>query len=189
MFLRDNLPEIVAILQNDGIICYPTDTIWGIGCDATNEKAVEKISSIKNRPPEKGYVVLVSSLEMLRKYTSFIPPRLETLLDFHVRPISIIYEADESLPKSVVAPDGTVAVRIVKDDFCCQLIEMLGKPLISSSANVSGEPFPKNFGAISSEILQKCDYVVRHRQRETTAGEPSTVARLDEFQELEFLRG
>ena len=188
MFLRDNLPDIVQFLQNGDVICYPTDTIWGIGCDATNEEAVAKISVIKKRPPEKGYVLLVSSLEMLKNYIPYIPPRLETLLDFHTRPLTMIYTEPENLPKSVLAPDGSVAIRIVQDDFCRQLIEQFGRPLVSTSANVAGQPFPTSFGAISSEILQSCRYVVRHRQRETEPAAPSSIARLDAFQELEFIR-
>lgn len=188
MFLRDNLPGIVQILQTGGMICYPTDTIWGLGCDATNETAIEKISQTKGRPPEKGYVILVSSIQMLKKYVAYVPPRLETLLAYHTRPLTVIFEDAENLPKSVLAPDGSVAIRIAHDEFCQQLIDMLGKPLVSTSANLAGEPFPPTFGAISSDILQASDYVVRHRQRETEPGRPSSIARLDSFQELDFIR-
>lgn len=188
MFLRDNLAGIVQILQNGGLICYPTDTIWGIGCDATNETAIEKVNLTKGRSPEKGYVILVSSIQMLKKYVAYVPPRLETLLAYHKRPLTVIFDEPENLPKSVLAPDGSAAIRIAHDDFCQQLIELFGKPLVSTSANISDEPFPPTFGAISSDILQASDYVVRHRQRETEPGRPSSIARLDSFQELEFIR-
>lgn len=188
MFLRDDLDEIAKTLQNGGVICCPTDTIWGLSCDATNEAAIARISDIKMRPPEKGYVVLVSDVDMLKKYVALVPPRLETLLDYHHRPLTIIYEEAENLPKSALALDGSVGIRVVRDEFCKQLIEKLGRPIISTSANVAGEPYPKNFGGISSDILQSCDYVVRHRQRETAIGEPSTIGKLDAFQELEFIR-
>ena len=188
IFLRDDLTEIAKILRDGGVICAPTDTIWGLSCDATNPAAVERISEIKQRPPEKGYVVLVSDLEMLKNHVSFVPPRLETLLDYHLRPLTIIYDEGENLPKSVLGPNGSVAIRIVRDDFCKELIEKLGRPIVSTSANVSNEPFPKNFGGIASNVLQACDYVVRHRQGDSAIGEPSTIGRLDAFQELEFLR-
>ncbi len=188
MFLRDDLPEIAKILKKGGVICTPTDTIWGLSCDATNELAIARISEIKQRPPEKGYVVLVSSIDMLKEYVPFVPPRLETLLDFHLRPLTVIYEEAENLPKLALAPNGSAAIRIVRDEFCKQLIEELGRPIISTSANLAGEDFPKNFGGISSDILQACEYVVRHKQRDTALGEPSTIGKLDSFQELEFIR-
>lgn len=188
MFLRDNLPGIVQILQNGGMICYPTDTIWGLGCDATNETAIEKIGEIKGGQPEKGYIILVSSIQMLKKYVAWVPPRLETLLAYHMRPLTVIFEEPENLPKSVLSPEGTAAIRLVHDPFCQQLIDLFGKPLVSTAAADWGKPFPASFGAITSDILQACDYVVRHRQQETEPGRPSSIARLDEFEEIQFVR-
>lgn len=186
--LRDDISEVARILENGGIICYPTDTIWGIGCDATQEEAIARISALKGRPPEKGYVLLVSNLAMLKHYVPKIHPRLETLLAYHQRPLTIVYDRAVHLPASVKAPDGSVAIRIPKDDFCPKLIEALGKPILSTSANVSGEPWPPTFGAISSDILRAVDYVAKHRQDDKIPGEPSSIARLDRYQELEFLR-
>ncbi len=189
MFLRDHLPDIAQILQNGGLVCAPTDTIWGLHADATNADAVQKITSIKGRAPEKGYVMLVSSLDMLKKWVPYIPPRLETLLAFHARPLTMIYPNPEGLPAEVLAPDGSAAIRIVTDEFMRQVIELFGRPVVSTSANVSGRPFPTSFGAITSDVLQACDYVARHRQRETDdEAAPSSLARLDENNELEFIR-
>ena len=187
--LRDDISEIVRLLEGGGIICYPTDTIWGIGCDATNEAAVARISALKGRAPDKGYVLLVSSIEMLKRYVPKIHPRLETLLSFHQRPLTIVYERGVAgLPAAAKAPDGSAAIRVAQDEFCQQLIEAFGKPLISTSANKSGEPFPPTFGAISSEILGGVDYVVKYRQDDKEPGEPSSIAKLDRHHELDFIR-
>lgn len=188
--LRDDISEIVRLLEGGGIICYPTDTVWGIGCDATNEAAIARITALKGRRPEKGYVLLVSSIEMLKKYVIKVHPRLETLLSFHQRPLTIVYDARNvtGLPAAAKAPDGSAAIRVAQDEFCRELIETFGKPLISTSANKSGAPFPPTFGGISSEILGSVDYVVKYRQDDKEPGEPSSIAKLDRHQELEFVR-
>lgn len=186
--LRDDISEIVRILLDDGIICYPTDTIWGIGCDATNEVAIARITNLKGRSPEKGYILLVDSLEMLKRHVPKIHPRLETLLAYHQRPLTVIYDRSIGLPPAVKAPDGSVAIRIAQDEFCRTLIGQLGRPLLSTSANKSDQPFPPTFGAISSDILMNVDYVVKHRQDDKEPGQPSSIAKLDRHQELDFIR-
>lgn len=186
--LRDDISEIVRLLEGGSIICYPTDTIWGIGCDATNETAIARVAALKGRAPDKGYVLLVSSIDMLKQYVPKIHPRLETLLAFHQRPLTMIYRGSVGLPGVVKAPDGTVAIRVAQDEFCQQLIAAFGKPLISTSANKNGEPYPPTFGGISSEILGGVDYVVKHRQDDKVPGEPSAIAKLDRHHELDFVR-
>ncbi len=186
--LRDDISDISRIILDGGIICYPTDSIWGIGCDATNEAAIARITALKGRTPEKGYVLLVSSIEMLKQYALKIHPRLETLLAHHTRPLTVIYDRNTGLPSSVKAPDGSVAIRVAQDEFCRELIEAVGRPLVSTSANVSSEPFPPTYGAISSDILGGVDYVVKYRQDDREPGEPSSIAKLDKHLELEFLR-
>ncbi|MEZ4917688.1 MAG: L-threonylcarbamoyladenylate synthase [Saprospiraceae bacterium] len=186
--LRDDISEIIALLEKGGTICYPTDTIWGIGCDALNEAAIEKINQLKGGPPDSGYILLVDGIDMLKQYVPKIHPRLETLLSFHTRPLSIVYAESEGLPDSVKAPDGSIAIRVATDEFCQELIASFGKPLISTAACLKGEPYPPSFGGISSEIIAGVDYVVRHRRDDKAANEPSPVARLDRHQELEFVR-
>jgi L-threonylcarbamoyladenylate synthase len=185
---KDNLQDIVTILQNGGVIVYPTDTIWGIGCDALNSIAIQKIIDIKSRPAEKSLIILVSNIEMLKQYVVNLHPKIETLLAYHERPITVIYDQIRNLPDINRAPDGSVAIRMVKDIFCYDLIEQLGKPIISTSANLSGEPFPENFGQISSEILSKADYVVKHRQADQSKSEPSMLIKVSAKGELIFLR-
>lgn len=186
--LRDDISEIAALLKKGSIICYPTDTIWGIGCDALHQPSVERISALKGRTPEKGYVLLVSNVAMLKRFVPKLSPRLETLLAHHQRPLTMIYAHSTGLPDWVKAPDGSVAIRVATDEFCQELIETFGSPIVSTSANKHGEPFPPTFGAISSEILAGVDYVVKYRQDDKEPGEPSSIAFLDRYQELEFLR-
>ncbi len=186
--LRDDISEIVSLLHKGNIICYPTDTVWGIGGDALHEAAVDRISILKGRKPEKGFVLLVSSIEMLKRFVPKIPPRLETLLAHHQRPLTMIYAETVGLPPWVKAPDGSAAIRVATDEFCRELIEAFGNPIISTSANKTGEPFPPTFGGISSEILVAVDYVVKYRQDDKEPAEPSSIAMLDRYQELEFVR-
>jgi L-threonylcarbamoyladenylate synthase len=186
--LRDDISDIARILLEGSIICYPTDTIWGIGCDATNLDAVARVTALKSRAPEKGYIVLVADIEMLKTYVPKIHPRVETLLSFHNRPLTVVYGQAVGLPTTVKAADGSVAVRVVQDEFCQELIRQINRPLLSTAAHVHGSPWPATFGGISSEILGGVDYVVKYRQDDKRPGEPSAIARLDRHQEFEFLR-
>ncbi len=189
MFENEKFQEILTTLRQGGVILYPTDTIWGIGCDATNEEAVNKISQIKGREPHKGYVLLVDSLEMLKKHVGEVHPRVETLLSYHTRPLTMIYAESFGVAANVLAPDGSVAIRIVQDAFCRELIAQLGHPMVSTSANKSGHPFPNHYGEISSDILEEIDFVVKFKQDNKERGEPSVIARFNpEQEELEFLR-
>lgn len=185
---KDNLAEIAALLNRGGIILYPTDTIWGMGCDAMNLESMARISAIKKRVADKPMIILVSSIDMLKQYVVHLHPKIETLLAYHERPVTILYDQVQNLPDVHKATDGTVAIRVVKDPFCQQLIETFGRPIVSTSANVSGDPFPENFGQISSELLSSVDLVVRHRQNDKSAGEPSMLIRLSPKGELVFLR-
>jgi L-threonylcarbamoyladenylate synthase len=188
MFENEKFEEILTVLKQGGTILYPTDTIWGIGCDATNEAAVEKINNLKNRKNKNGYILLVDSLETLKNYVAHVHPRIETLLHFHERPLTVIYDEGVGLASSVLGKDGSVAIRIVKDAFCRELIRQFGKPLVKASAKVSGKKYPATYGEISSEILEKVDLVVRLKQDSKERGEPSVIVRLNEFEELDFIR-
>ena len=189
MFENEKFQEILNVLRQGNVILYPTDTIWGIGCDATNAVAVDKISTIKARPLGKGYVILVDSIEMLKKYVGVIHPRVETLLSYHTRPVTIIYDESFGLASNVPAPDGSVAVRIVQDAFCRELIKQFGKPIVKSAAKITGQKYPTHYGEISSDILEKVDMVVRYKQDTKEKGEPSVIARFNlEYEELDFIR-
>ena len=187
MFENEKFDEILAVLRRGGIILYPTDTLWAMGCDATNADAVAKITEIKGRSVEKGYILLVDSLEMLQKHVKSIHPRIQTLLAYHTRPLTMIYDESVGVASNVLAPDGSVAIRIVQDAFCRELIGQFGKPIVKSSAKLAGQPHPAHYGEISSDILEKVDMVVRLKQDVKERGEPSVIARFYE-DELDFLR-
>lgn len=190
MFENEKLTNIIDILTTGGLILYPTDTIWGIGCDACNEAAIDKIFKLKKRDPSKSFILLVDSVEMLKNYVVHVHPRVETLLSHHVRPLTVIYDEAKNLPKNAYAENGSVAIRVVKDTFCRNLITQFGKPLIATSANVSNEPFPTHFGNISSAILTGVDHVVNmnHQQNPKQKVLPSVIVKLAPNGELDFLR-
>ena len=188
MFEKDKIEDISSILNKGGLILYPTDTIWGIGCNACDSKAIEKIYKLKKRATSKNFVILVDSIDMLKNYVREVPPRIETLLHYHTRPLTMIFDDACNLPSNLIASDNSVAIRIAQDDFCKELIGQFGYPLVATSANISGQPFAANFGEISSEIIKGVDYIVKIRRHEKTPGQPSVIARILEDGELEFLR-
>lgn len=186
--LRDDISEIARLLEAGGLICYPTDTIWAIGCDATNETAIARLCTLKETPPGAGLVTLVDGIDMLKHYAPKIHPRVETLLAYHQRPLTMIYDKPVGLPAGVKHSNGTAAIRVATDEFCRELIRIFGKPIVSTAACKHGQPWPPTFGAISSEILGGVDYVVKYRQDDKEPHEPSAIAKLDRHKELEFLR-
>ena len=188
MFGKDNIHTITSTLEDGGLILYPTDTIWGIGCDATNPKAVQRIFDLKQRPLDKPFVLLVDSMEMLENYVDQVHPRISTLLMYHTHPLTVVYPKAKNLPAISYDKSGSVAIRVVMDSFCKELIGHFGKPLIASSANVSNQPFPANFGAISSDIIIGVNYVVKWKQSEKQLNQPSSIAKLSDKEELLFLR-
>ncbi len=185
---RHQFTYLVDGILNGDIFLFPTDTIWGIGCDATNSAAVQKIYDLKKRVPEKPYVLLVSSIEMIKDYVYQVHPRIETLLLHHKRPLSVVYPGAINLPPISIADDGSVAIRVVQDPFCRELIDAVGRPLVATSANISNQPFPGNFGEISSEILSGVDQVVKLRQDEKKVNNPSVLITIDKRGEVVFLR-
>jgi L-threonylcarbamoyladenylate synthase len=177
MLFNDELAQTIADLKSGNIIAYPTDTVWGLGCDATNAEAVKKIFKLKNRAESKSLVILMSSLTMLQEYIPEIPEKVLTLLSEADKPTTIIYNNPKGLAANVVASDNTVAVRIPKHDFCIELVKRFGKPIVSTSANLSGEPTPKSYADIHTTILEGVDYVV-DLQREKLTEKSSTILKL-----------
>jgi L-threonylcarbamoyladenylate synthase len=182
------LDDIVETLKSGGTILYPTDTVWGIGCDATDPEAIEKIYKIKQRPTNKGLIILVSNHEMLTHYVDYIHPRIETLLSFHTRPLTVIYDNPIHIASNALAPDGSIAIRIVQDAFCRQIIQQFGKPIVSTSANLSGEKFPNSFSDINQIIIDQVDFTVKFKQERKESAEPSQIVRLNKQEELDFIR-
>ena len=159
--MEEEITQSLKILQDGGVILYPTDTIWGLGCDATNPDAIQKIYNIKQRKESKALITLVSDKKMLKKLTDSVPDT-----DITSDPTTVIYQNIEGLSDNLLAEDGTAAIRIVQDDFCKQLIEIFGKAIVSTSANISGTKSPKQFSDITDDIINNADYIVNLRQTE-----------------------
>jgi L-threonylcarbamoyladenylate synthase len=173
-FSKD-IEACLNILHNGGIILYPTDTIWGIGCDATNAAAAEKIVALKQRPAEKSFVVLVASEREILQHVAAPDLALFDYLDKTTKPTTVIYEHALGLADNVLADDGSVAIRICKDEFCKHLIKRFHKPIVSTSANISGEASPGNFSAINKSIIEGVDYVVQYKQDEISEAKASSI--------------
>src|SRR5882757_1046332 len=159
----NDIEKCLAVLNNGGLILYPTDTIWGIGCDATNEKAVEKIYTLKQRIAEKSMIVLVADEKSISRFVLQPNEKVFTYLAQTTRPTTVIYDNAIHLPPNLINKDGSIAIRIVKDDFCRQLIQRFKKPIVSTSANISGESSPNIFSDIAVEIKNGVEYIVQHR--------------------------
>ena len=169
--------NVVCTLSLGKTILYPTDTVWGLGCDATNIDAVAKIFKLKNRVESKSLVVLVSSMEMLRTYVDTVPQKAIDVISKTKKPTTIIYSNPKGLAANAIALDNTIAIRIPSHDYCLEIINKLGKPIISTSANISGESTPKSFSEISLPILEGVDYVVNLEQDKIT-DKSSTILKL-----------
>ncbi len=188
MSAHDDIKKTCEVLQNGGTILYPTDTIWGIGCDATQVVAVEKVYRIKERVREKSMIVLVKDLDMLRQYVKQVPEIAVELLASVPDPLTIIYPGARNLPRSVIAADGSIAIRIPKHDFCQGLLEHYGKPITSTSANVAGAPNPFSFSNIVDPIKEAVDYVVPVKHQAISRPKPSTIVKIDSGNELHIIR-
>lgn len=186
--MEEELKKALAVLHKGGTILYPTDTVWGIGCDARNRDAVNKIFEIKQRAEYKSMVVLVCDEKMLNRYVKEVPAVAWDLIEAAESPITIIYPEGRGLAQNVIAADDSVGIRIVKDDFCRDLIHKFGKPIVSTSANISGEKAPSSFAEISNEVLNRVDYIVNWRQNETNNTKPSTIIKVAMNGEIKIFR-
>jgi L-threonylcarbamoyladenylate synthase len=165
--LNDDIENCIEVLKNGGVILYPTDTIWGIGCDATNEKAVAKIFSIKQREESKSLIILLDNVDAIKDYAEAPSNEIKALISKTKRPLTIIYNHAKNIAKNCINDDGTIAIRIPNHIFCTRLIKQFGKPIVSTSANISGESTAKAFKDISSEIKNKVDYTAQQGRNET----------------------
>jgi len=177
-FAKD-IENCLGELKRGGLILYPTDTVWGIGCDATNEKAVEKIYKLKRRSDEKAMIVLVADEKDIMQHVAAPDLSLFDYLDKATKPTTVVYEGALGFADNIVAKDGSIAIRICKDEFCRQLIKRFRKPIVSTSANISGMPAPKFFKEISDEIKSGVDYIVQYKQQDETSAQPSSLIKWD----------
>lgn len=175
-------------MQAGGIILYPTDTIWGIGCDATNEKAVQRVYELKKRMDNKAMLVLTDSSAKLNMYASDIPDIAWDLIEVTDKPLTIIYAHAKNLAPNLLGEDGSVGIRVTNEPFSHKLCERFRKPLVSTSANVSGEPSPAHFGEISDAIKEGVDYIVKYRQDDRVKAQPSHIIKLGDGGVVQIIR-
>lgn len=185
--MRDDIQNAVNTLKRGGIILYPTDTVWGIGCDATNADAIEKVYALKKRAESKAMICLVSNFKMLNQYVEEVPEVAYDILKYAVKPTTIIYDQPIRVAENLVAKDNTLAIRVPKDPFCSKLLKTFKKPIVSTSANISGQKTPKSFKDIAPEIKENVDYIVNLHRHEKN-GKPSTIIKLSNDGKVEVIR-
>lgn len=188
MIFDEDIEAAVNVLRSGGLILYPTDTVWGIGCDATNDKAVEKIYGLKNRNEEKSMIILVAEETQILHYTGEATPVIFDYIKGIHKPTTVIYEKAQSLAKNLANKDGSIGIRIVKDEFCQALLRAFGKAIVSTSSNISGYPPPSFFRDIDMSIKNGVDYIVQHRQDDLIVASPSTVVKLAEDGTIKVIR-
>jgi L-threonylcarbamoyladenylate synthase len=174
-------------LRKGGVILYPTDTIWGLGCDATNDDAVRKIFRIKQRNDEKSMIILLDHTDKLYEYAE-VPEIALNLLQVADKPLTIIYPGARHMSESLIAGDGSIGIRIVQDEFCIRLLRKFGRPIVSTSANISGEAYPTEFQKINNQIISSVDYVVKFKQNDHLQGKPSGIIKLGIHGEVKVIR-
>jgi L-threonylcarbamoyladenylate synthase len=184
----DDLLRALEVLRSGGIILYPTDTIWGIGCDATNVKAVKRVYEIKRREDVKSMLVLMENANLLNSYLAEVPDIAWDLIEVSDKPLTIIYPKAKNLAANLIAFDGSIGIRITNEQFTQQLIQRFRKPIVSTSANISGQKTPQNFYDISDEVKSAVDYVVLYRQNDLSKSAPSSIIKLGIGGEIEIIR-
>lgn len=187
MFKTD-IDKALAVLKDGGVILYPTDTVWGLGCDATNEAAVEKINQIKGRAADKSFIILLDADSKIQSYVNEVPEVAYDLIEYAEHPMTVIFDNAKNLAKNVINQDGSVGIRVVRHDFTQQLLQRFRKPIVSTSANISGEASPSNFDEISEEIKLAVDYIVQHQQEDRTEKKPSTIIKIGAGGQFSFIR-
>ncbi len=175
--MENEINNTLKVLKQGGTILYPTDTVWGIGCDATNYEAVEKIYNLKRRKESKSMICIVSNFKMLNQYIEDVPEVAYDIIKYAIKPTTIIYDRPLHVAENLIASDNTLAIRVIREGFCNSLLRKFKKPIVSTSANISDQPTPKSFKEISEEILKGVDYVVNLHDKKK-AGKPSSIIKL-----------
>jgi L-threonylcarbamoyladenylate synthase len=184
----NDLENALKTLESGGVILYPTDTIWGLGCDATATGALEKIIRIKTKSAGSSFIILVDGPAMLEKYVEVIPDTARELIEVAANPVTVIYPRGKNLAEGILDEDGSVAIRVCRDEFCQRLIGRFCKPIVSTSANISGKPFPANFSEIDMAIKNAVDYIVKYRQAENMKKVPSPIIKIDDNGVFKIIR-
>lgn len=188
MFEKEDLKKALEVLRRGGVILYPTDTVWGLGCDATNPEAVKRIFDIKRREDAKSMLVLLENPNMLNSYVREVPEVAWQLIEVADKPMTIIYPGAKNLAPNLIAQDGSIGIRITSETFTEHMIQQFRRPVVSTSANLSGKPTPQNFDQIEAEIVSAVDYVVQYRQDDTRKASPSSIIKLGVGGEIQIIR-
>ena len=188
MDFQSEVEAALNLLRQGEVILYPTDTIWGLGCDATDEEAVKKIYRIKQRDDSKSLIILVAEERDILQYVAAPDLAVFEFIAEQTRPTTIIFDGAINLPDNLIAEDGSIAIRIVRDAFCRHIIKRLRRPVVSTSANISGQPSPRFYDEISEEIKVAVDHIVQWRQEDKTPSQPSQIVRWKEGGKYEFIR-
>jgi L-threonylcarbamoyladenylate synthase len=187
--MQNDIKQALQVLRNGGVILYPTDTIWGLGCDATNKEAVKKIYEIKKRTDNKSLIVLMDSVNRLGSYVDDIPDVVYDMIEFSENPLTLILEGAKYLADNVInSEDNSVGIRIISEPFCNKLIQQFRKPIVSTSANISGEQTPAIFDEISDNIINSVDYVVNYRQNDLIKAKSSSIIKIGKNNSVKIIR-
>ena len=187
--MQNTYHEAILTLKSGGVLLYPSDTIWGLGCDVRNEQAIDRILELKNRPASKGLIVLISKIEQLSEYIEQVPDLAWDLVEFAEDPLTIIYPKGKNVARSLLGPDGSIAIRLVKDEFCKGLIYRYQRAIVSTSANLSGEPSPLNFAGIAPSIVAGVAHVLKNPVGEGPAKKASKIVQLGLHGDYKLIRG
>jgi L-threonylcarbamoyladenylate synthase len=186
--MQEEIKRTIEVLRAGGVILYPTDTVWGIGCDATNKEAVKKIFDIKKRVDTKAMLVLIDSSAKLQAYVEEVPDMAWDLIELTEKPLTIIYPDAKNLADNLIADDKSIGIRVTKEEFSKKLCSQFRNPIVSTSANLSGEPTPANFSQISDSIKTAVDYVVNYRQNDVSQPKPSSIIKLGKGNLIQIIR-
>jgi L-threonylcarbamoyladenylate synthase len=187
--MQNTIHEAIQTLKSGGVLLYPSDTIWGLGCDVRNEQAIDKILALKNRPSTKGLIVLISKIEQLSEYVEQVPDLAWDLVEFAEDPLTIIYPKGKNVSPALLGTDGSIAIRLVKDEFCKGLIYRYQRAIVSTSANLSGEPSPINFASIASSIISGVDGILKNPAGDGPAKKASKIVQLGLHGDYKLIRG
>lgn len=185
---RNDITKCLEVLNSGGVILYPTDTVWGLGCDATNEAAVHRIYEIKQRVDSKALITLVDSEDRLAGYVRNVPDVAWDVIELSDRPTTVIFDGARNLAPNLLAEDGSVAIRVTRETFSKELCFRFRRAIVSTSANISGEPTAQNFDEIVPEIRDAVDYIVQYRQKDKTRKQPSSIIKIGEKGEVKVIR-
>jgi L-threonylcarbamoyladenylate synthase len=186
--MTEDIDNALKVLRAGGVILYPTDTVWGLGCDAVNPEAVQKIYRIKERAESKSMIILLDNINLLYSYVREVPEMALQIVEIADTPTTVIYPEAKNIAENLVNEDKSIAIRITADAFCAELLRRFRKPIVSTSANISGEPAPANFSQISESIKSKVDYIVKHRQGDMRKNKPSSIIKVGLKNEIKVIR-